>query len=138
MAITVDGLRRAYPVITAELYPDERVEYWLGEAQLDVRRSLWGNWYERGIYAYAAHNLIAEKAELDANDDGLGGIEANRGPVISESEAVDGISHSVSYAGAVSADSSSGASEWETTRPGKRYWHWARLVSVAKAAIYVE
>ena len=139
MPITVDGLRRLYPVIDAEHYPAARVKFWLAEARLDLRQCVWGTRWERGVYAYAAHKLIVEKASSDANDSGLGGMEANRGSITGESESVDGVSHSVSYASPASSGSSSARVEmpWEKTIPGQDYLEMSAKVSIARGASYV-
>ncbi len=139
MSITVDGLRKSYPVIDEEHYSSTRVRYWLAEAQLDLRPCVWGARWERGVYAYAAHKLIMEKTALDANDDGLGGMEANRGSITGESDSVDGVSHSVSYASPASSGSSSAKVEmpWEKTIPGQDYLEMSAKVSIARGASYV-
>ena len=139
MPVTVEGLRAAYPIIDTAHYQACRIKYWLAEAQDDLRQCVWGKRWERGIYAYVAHKLIVELAELGMNDDGLGGMEANRGTVTGESDSVDGISHSTSYASSSSSAEASGAEgDWKTTIPGRDFLRMARIVSISRGAAYVE
>lgn len=140
MAITVCGLRNAYPMVDKGNHPDARAKHWLAEAQADLRQSVWEARWERGVYAYAAHKLIVEKAMLDANEDGLGGMEANRGTVTAESKSVDGVSYSASYASPSSSSASSARVEapWESTIPGRDYLEMSAKVSLTRGAAYVE
>lgn len=140
MPLTIEGLRRAFPVITEDAYPSDRVEYWLEEALLSsgIRQCIWGTRYTRGMYAWVAHKLIIEKMMLDVNEDGLGGYEASRGAITSESDSVDGVKHAVTYAAPDSSSACSTGENWSETRPGREYEDMARIVGMSRGAAYVE
>ena len=138
MTPTAEGLRVAYPVIDDEHYRADRIAYWLAEAQSDVRENVWGVRRERGVYAYAAHRLIMERAQAEMNDDGLGGMEATRGTLTSESDTVDGVCHTASYSAPLASAGSGGGADgdWGLTLPGVDYQRMARIVGMTRGAAY--
>lgn len=135
MPISVEGLRKAYPVITEEAFLADRIEYWLEMAQIRCRRAVWGALHMRGVYAYTAHRLLLETALLaDAED---GHANYGRGAITGESDSVDGVSHSESY-GSSGTSSGSGASVdlWDP-RPGNDFEEMAQLVGMSRGAACV-
>jgi hypothetical protein len=92
-------------------YPDSSIEFWagIGEARLPVER--WGNLYNHGLELFVAHNITLAQAGTSAG----GGLLA--------SKTIGSVS--VSYdTGAVAA---AGASHYNQTVYGRRFWELARM-----------
>lgn len=92
-------------------YPDASLNFWagIGEARLPVER--WGNLYNHGLELFVAHNITLAAAGTAAG----GGVTS--------SKSVGSVS--VSYdTGAVAA---AGASHYNQTVYGRRFWELARM-----------
>lgn len=121
--ISVEGFREAFPEFSdAAVFPDARVKFWLtlGKKMCDERK--WLDFYEEGVYLFAAHNLYLERERRIAG--GVVGGAGSVGAVTSISKSIDGVSKSVSMATGHYDD----AGQYGATVYGQQYWDLVLMV----------
>ncbi len=114
---TVENFRVQFPAFSdPNQYPDEQVNFWIDQAlnfgPLNFLRS--GQFYDRGLRFWVAHNLILERS---AGNAALGGGVAI-GSGVPSSKSVNGVS--VSYD--VEFGSENGAGQYNLTTYGQRFY----------------
>lgn len=104
---------------SAELFPDDVIQFWLTVATQMVNPSRWENMTYLGIELFTAHHVVLDvKNQKDVSVGGLPGL--NRGAITAES--VGPVS--LSYDAAATMEENSG--HWGLTVYGTRYLRLAR------------
>lgn len=122
MSVSVQDFREAFPAFGDAA--DARVGFWLKLASKQLNAARWGDLLPEGTCLFVAHNL-----ELEREAAKVGASAAAAGPVVSESQAVGGVSLSESRAG-TAATGNLGAGHYNLTIYGQQYWQLAQIVGM--------
>lgn len=119
MTVAVADLRGAFPEFTQALYPDAQVQFWLGQAYLQISAARFGASMDLAVMLFTAHNLVlSRQAAAGVASGGAGGLSAG----VVSSKAVGPVSKSYD----TSVGLVDGAGTWNLTLYGQRY---AQLLS---------
>lgn len=119
MAISTDGFLIRYPEFSGT-EPD-RIQVMLDDATSEIGGRAWGNLYERGVYALAAHFLFLSGMTAQNGGSGAAGI-----PLRSvASQSADGLAESFTTASSSSTDDD--ASLFDTSSYGQEYVRLRKL-----------
>lgn len=123
MTVTPADFKLRYPEF--DPVDDARVQIFLDDAALEMCESAWGDLYDRGQAALAAHMLaIANQTEASG---GTGGGAS--GPVASRSIGDVSVSFGLS-------SSSSKSEDWYTSTPyGSDYWRLVKIVGMGAVVV---
>lgn len=124
MAVTPTTFKVRYPEFSS--VDDSRIQLFIDDATLEMSEEKWGDLYDRGLSALAAH-LLAIATQNAAS----GGTGASIGGEIA-SRAVGSVS--VSFTTSNSMDSS--LKFYMSTAYGAEYWRLVLLVGVGWVAIW--
>jgi hypothetical protein len=122
--MTPTEFKDRYPEFTS--IDDSRIQLFLDDAALELDSSLWGNWYDRGLAALAAHFL-----SLSIKAGSAGGSAGSVGPVASRSVGDVSVSFGMYSGGAA------GTSDdfYKSTVYGQDYLRLMKLVGIGIVAV---
>lgn len=76
MAITPADFKVRYPEFDS--IADDRINVFLGDAQLEVDENIWDTLYERGVFALAAHMLALGEKSSGGTSGSVGALNKRR------------------------------------------------------------
>lgn len=118
---TIGAFRTAFPEFSDTFaYPDGQIEFWSGLAQAQVRESVWGQQWLRGVYLYTAHEITL--AAQNAKAASVGGVPGVSGG-IANNKTVGSVT--VGYDTTSTAEKDAGY--WNLTNYGKQFIRLARI-----------
>ena len=119
MAISTDGFLIRYPEFSGA--DPDRIRIMLDDAASEIGKRAWGDLYERGVYALAAHFLFSYGMTEDDENSGVAGQPL--GSVASQS--AGGLAES--FTTASSSATEDDASLFDTSRYGQEYVRLRKL-----------
>ena len=123
MAVTPTSFKAEYTEFASE--SDARVQIYLDHAALEMSAGVWGNLYDRGLSALAAHLLAIANRNAASSGTGV----ATGGALTSRSVG------SVSVSFGISASSGSTEDFYRSTAYGAEYWRLAKQVGMGIVAV---
>lgn len=119
MAISRDGFLIRYPEFSGT--DQNRIRIMLDDATSEIGKRAWGDMYERGVYALAAHFLFSGRMAGEGKDNETAGT-----PLRSvSSQSADGLAESFTTASSSSTDDD--ASLFDTSSYGQEYVRLRKL-----------
>jgi len=76
MTINIAGFQARYPEF--DTVADARIEVYLADSQLEINESIWSDYYEKGVYALAAHMLHRSLMSESGNAGSSGEVSSKR------------------------------------------------------------